>query len=208
MQIAKLYNLICDLYKIDDRVDVEAFIIPYDFTGNDFVVGNRNSGREAVFIYDKGSEVEMGLFLSPEVINELSIDDPLSNPDSFGCAAEGLSHFIYLMDRLNKGMHATKLELELQAEVDKFLLFHLAAANGGKSVPESVFNMQFEDFSFDSNLTPDEKERYIEASAFAAKFCHFLRQNYFNPLRISELMVVVREFFKMNLSQKIARLTP
>ncbi|HEX7454326.1 MAG TPA: hypothetical protein VF294_18670, partial [Polyangiaceae bacterium] len=36
--------------------------------------------------------------------------------------AEGVSHFIYLAERARVSLPVTKLELELQAEVDKFVL--------------------------------------------------------------------------------------
>ena len=38
---------------------------------------------------------------------------------------EGVSHFVYVADRARRKLPATQLELELQAEIDKYVLLVL-----------------------------------------------------------------------------------
>ena len=49
---------------------------------------------------------------------------------------EGVSHFVYLADRARVDREATQLELEMQAEVDKYVV--LAAAGDGLDVRASA----------------------------------------------------------------------
>ena len=66
--------------------------------------------------------MELALFIEPEIIAGLEVDPRRSlhvgNLENFWIAAEGVSHFIFLVWRAQLGRPVTHLELELQAEVD------------------------------------------------------------------------------------------
>ena len=80
--------------------------------------------------------VALGLFLDDAVMAAAAAADPHHRRprlvaraalSALACAAEGVSHFVYLATRAAAGRPVSLLELEVQAEVDKFalLLLHL-----------------------------------------------------------------------------------
>src|SRR5215472_3890111 len=92
------------LYQIDRLADVDGFVRP------------AGAGqREALLVRDAGDgTLELALHLP--VLHGHGPLDPLCQ------IIEGVSHFVYLADRARAEREATQLELELQAEVDKFIV--------------------------------------------------------------------------------------
>ncbi len=69
--------------------------------------------------------MRLGLFIDRDVLERLARRDPLEaldehNLPDFCTALEGVSHFHYLVWSLARGRNVSLLELELQAEVDKY----------------------------------------------------------------------------------------
>lgn len=208
MKIAELYKTLCKLYGIDSPLDIEHYLVMAGGLSPGILVGNSDISREALLIRQTDDDLELGLFIDPAIVCALESGDVLDHIDELSCAAEGASHFLYVADRAGKGRTVSKLELELQGEVDKFLLIHLLAADRSRAIPPDLFARQFEGHSFSSGLSEDEVERYATASHFAAKYCAHLRSTCFNPLRRSELTSKARNFFEQDLAGKIARLVP
>ncbi len=206
MKIGEIYRMICHLYGLDASLDIERFLVASP-TPAEYIIGNRLPEREALFIRDAPDGLELGLFIAPQILARLDSADPLDELDAFACAVEGVSHFAYVCDRAEREQRLSVLELELQGEIDKFLLIHLIAAERGGST-HALFARQFESHAFDPQLSVDERECYQTASHFAAKFCAHLRERYFNPLRRDELIASARDFFARGLSEKIERLVP
>ncbi|MBT3182825.1 MAG: hypothetical protein HN337_10025 [Deltaproteobacteria bacterium] len=208
MKLVELYKMLCRIYDIQNPQEIDRFIITDQAQKKDVSIGNRFSNRESLLIRESDDGLEIGLYISPDILRSIENNNPLDDPDALACVIEGTSHFLYLCECIEKGRKVTQLELELQAEVDKFLLLHLIAHSDGGSISPALFNMQFENHAFDPALDPSEIQRYRDANRFAAKYCHQLLSNYFNPLRFSDLLVQVRDFFHKNLSEKIWMLTP
>ena len=70
--------------------------------------------RETLLVREDSSGLEVGLLLPAE-----SEDATLDNEAQ---VIEGVSHFVYLAERARIELAMTELELELQAEVDKFVI--------------------------------------------------------------------------------------
>ncbi len=208
MKLSELQNALCNLYGIEGHPNVEDFLVGITASGRGERVGNREFSRESLIVRSVGDEVELGLFIAPEIIYAVRNLDPLDAPDAFSCAVEGVSHFVYVCDRIDRGLTTTKLELEIQGEVDKFLILQLISAAEGGGDGLRLFNMQFESHSYDSNLSPEDRQTYETASRLAAKFCHTILGRCFNPVRIAELIPLAREFFLKDLQGKIRQLTP
>ena len=84
-----------------------------------FVRDGDQGSREVVLLRESADELEIALFLPPES-KQIPTGGALS--DVWLQVAEGVSHFLYLVERARVSLPVTKLELELQAEVDKFVL--------------------------------------------------------------------------------------
>lgn len=208
MKIQDLYRTLCSLYGIDDAVDIEHFLVLAVPSCHDVVLGDGRLGREALFIRQDGDDLELGLFIDPSIVVALDAGDPLACIDEVACAAEGASHFLYVIECAKRGRSISPLELELQGEVDKFLILQFLAADGSPHRTEELFARQFEHHAFDARLSAEERERYETASHFAAKYCHTLRKSCFAPLRLRELIPQARDFFRRDLRAKLARLIP
>ncbi len=99
------------LYALDDLPPVEDFAHPC-----------ANDEREQVLLRDEGDGVGLAVRLPPAGLHDGA------GPPSFDALCqivEGVSHFVYLAWRIGQDLPSTQLELELQAEVDKFALLAL-----------------------------------------------------------------------------------
>ncbi len=207
MTIDELYSLLCDLYGVTTRLPIERYLTLVEERA-DCAIGNRLPHREALFIRQPGDGIELGLFIDPGVIAHLAEGDALDRLDDLACATEGVSHFLAVVERIHEGRPISALELELQGEVDKFLVIHLLAARRDGAVDPQLFRRLFEHHDFLPQLSAAERERYETADHLAAKYCAWLRDRFFNPLRLSELVNHARDFFRRGLAEKVALLVP
>ena len=121
--------------------------------------------------------LEIGLYYSPALRTRLearSLRDTgwlAPGLDAYCRLAEGVSHFLYLARSAALGRRLTLLELEVQAEVDKFasLVLHrwpwLEPASS-----QELHARLFRDVSYRSGLSLEERGRYVEANRIAALF--------------------------------------
>jgi hypothetical protein len=135
--------------------DVQAFIRPAP-----------EGEREVLFVRQNANDVEIELLLPSA--NDL--DGP-SITDERLQLFEGVSHFVYLAERARIDLPMTELELELQAEVDKFVLL---AFDGEHLVPERTDAVRRALYDGGQYLDPADSERgarYRLANALAARLC-------------------------------------
>jgi len=208
MRIDGIYKTLCELYDIHDTLDINRYLTMSLDGKNSAEVGSGSSNREMLLIRENDGYLEIGLFIDPSILTAIESDEPLNHLDELACAIEGTSHFLYFMERAQRGIPLSMLELELQAEVDKFLMIHLTAEKNEGGTSPQLFQKLFQDFSLTKELSPEEVERYTTANYFAAKYCAFLRDRFFNPLKMCELTSKAREFFSLNLEGKLSLLTP
>jgi len=140
-----------------------------------FVRDGDLGSREVVLLRESADELEIALVLPPES-KQIPAGGALD--DVWLQVAEGVSHFLYLVERARISLPVTKLELELQAEVDKFVLsLGFTGFRGFTSVNAYSANDARELFLrlFDSPrfLDPEDSEdgaRYRLAHNLAARF--------------------------------------
>ena len=91
------------------------------------------------------------------------------------CTALEVSHFHYVVWNADSTREISLLELELQAEVDKYAsaLSLLLAQREGR-FPAELFHRLFEGVRFLPQLAEAERARYEEAHRYAARFCRRL----------------------------------
>ena len=133
---------------------------------------------EHLLVRQQDGELELLLFLDEELLRRLaSVDGFEATVDAAGAGdiqvlLEGVSHFRYIVDRAGEGRTTCLLELELQAEIDKFFALCLALdPQRSQAVTGPLWHLQFERARFHSELTPRESSLYREANRLAARFC-------------------------------------
>lgn len=89
---------------------------------------------------------------------------------SFCAVIEGISHFMFLVHRATRNEPVTLLELEVQAEIDKFVSAHLHCPNAAPALRRAIF----QDAELHDGLDDDERSRYREAGRLARGWCDHL----------------------------------
>jgi len=119
--------------------------------------------REVVLVRECDDELEIALVLPPES-KQITEGGALS--DAWLQVAEGVSHFLYLAERARVHLPVTQLELELQAEVDKFVL----SLEFSTDSAERLLGRMFDSPHFLDDERTEAGQRYRLAHHLAARF--------------------------------------
>jgi hypothetical protein len=99
----------------------------------------------------------------------------------------------------------TLLELEMQAEVDKFVAsLLLAAEQGDIELANQLHVLLFEEATIKPDLDREQYERYAAASEYAGRFCHRLRERFFDSS--DAVFSELRRFYRFSQSEKISHI--
>jgi hypothetical protein len=211
--LRRMQSLLARLYDAQVEHDPQEFLIS-DRRELVRILGPDAEGvsDEHVFIVEDHDGVRVGLFIDREVLERLSRNDPMDalreeNLQDFCTALEGVSHFHYLLWSLNRGRAVSLLELELQAEVDKYAsAITLLTHQSGGGFPRMLHAAMFDRVTFVPHLERPVRQRYEEANRHAARYCRELDDRYLRPRQsrpeawVSEL----RRFFRYPHQQKLA----
>ncbi len=199
---------------------------PVEHRVDDFLITNREQlerligcdtqsvADEQVFLVPEEEGVRVAVFIDEAVLERLRRSDPLRSLDDdnlhdYCTALEGVSHFHYLMWSLSRRRDVSLLELELQAEVDKYasaVALFTRQRNG--RFPDGLHARLFHAVSFLPALDELARRRYEEANRHAARYCRYLEQRFLRARqRRPELWVAeLRRFFRCSHQEKIRQL--
>ena len=156
-------------------------------------------------------ELRVGLYLAPEVLESLSRGHREAWTESrlhrFCQAAEGVSHFLYLHHRAEAERPVSMLELEAQAELDKYLSVLLQLwACGQRAASGELRARLFAKFRPREGLPREEHERYRLASVLAAATARVLEVRYVLAGRLEALLREVRRLYRLGGGEKLTAL--
>jgi hypothetical protein len=124
-------------------------------------------------------------------------------------AAEGVSHFVYLATRAACGRQVSLLELEAQAEVDKFALL-LLPLHGRRGVrrrrSRGLRRRLYERVRYLDHLAADELERYREANRLGAGYARWLEGRYVEEADVEGLLRELRQCYRLGAGEKLGYL--
>jgi hypothetical protein len=212
MVLNQLQSLIGRLYDVDMNYDVYDFLVTdrRDLTGA-APVNDARALDEALLLAESPDGAGIALYLDAGLLRRLEGDDPVgelteSNLADYCTALEGVSHFVYSTWRLHRDLPVSLLELETQAEVDKYAVtvFLLADQQGG-DYPAQVHARLFDRVSFDARLEPDQYQRYRTAHRCAAHYCRRLERRFVSrgQARIEALVRELRKFYRLGSAAKL-----
>jgi hypothetical protein len=208
-----LQSLLARLYDVELPYDVYDFLVTdrRDVAcaepGND-----RRVLEEVLLLAETPDGAGVALYLDPDLLSRLEAADPHhalteENLADYCTALEGVSHFVYSTWRLDRDSPVSLLELETQAEVDKYAVtvFLLAHQLGSRSFPAQVHARLFDRVSFDARLEPDQYERYRTAHRCAANYCRRLERRFVNRgvARIEAMVRELRGFYRLRHDAKL-----
>lgn len=176
--------------------------------------GQSAPGDEQVLLLEQRGEVHVALYIDAAVLERLTQCDPTQslndrNLADFCTALEGVSHFHYLMWSLDCGRKVSLLELELQAEVDKYAsALTLLTQQASGQFPATLHARLFDRVGYLPTLDGASRRRYEEASRHAARYCRALERRFLQRrrLRLEAWLVELRRFFRCGHQEKIRQL--
>jgi hypothetical protein len=168
---------------------------------------------EQLLLCENGREVALSVYVDAAVMDRLSRHDPMmrlgdSNLADYCTAMEGVSHFHYLEWSIRCGRQLSLLELELQAEVDKYAVaICLQQRQGNSGSPGRLWRRLFDRVSYVAGLDAEQRQRYQEANRHAAHFCQQLEYRYLQARRCrpEAWLRALREFYRSPHHQKLRR---
>jgi hypothetical protein len=199
------------LYRIDTQLAVEHFLIG---EGERAEASPARAPREQVLLRQHGDdEVGLGLFVDEEALSNLERHDPGEGLDDrnfadFCVAIDGVSHFVYLARCAAEDRRVSALELELQAEVDKFACCTLLATEGLAPANDvSAWRRRlYDEVTFAKDLDVDEHARYRVANAEAGRYARALDARYLASRRVPEMLPELRRFYRLDLDGKLGHI--
>ncbi len=208
----KLQQQLQSIYEIDVPFTVSDFVTTDLQLVSGLTGGNKDHLREKLLVLQDGEDLDLSLYLHEDVISALTEqtgDNRLGveNFDNLCHAIEGISHFLYLTWRALQKHSVSQLELELQAEVDKFMLaLTLISQQRQFDLIDQLRETLFENIRFDEALNSDELFRYQEANHYAARYCYFLEGLYRKTSGGEQMDSELREFYRLGRRDKFRRI--
>lgn len=132
---------------------------------------------EELLLLEEEGELFLALYLGESVLEALAQHDPrealhAGNLQAFLHLVEGVSHYRYVVDRAANQRRVTLLELELQAEIDKYvLLVQWLLAQRHRPVQMRVRALLYEGNVFLHEADSEAGERYRVAARYAGAWC-------------------------------------
>ena len=212
MLLRNLQSLLGRLYDVSVDYDVYDFLV----TDRRALAGvnphnDRRAPEEELLLAETPEGAGVALYIDPCVLRRLEQADPLgalteANLADYCTALEGVSHFVYSTWRLDCDAPVSLLELETQAEVDKYAatVFLVADQQGG-SFPAQVHARLFDRVHFDARLEPEQYDRYRTAHRCAANYCRRLESRFVNrgKAQVEALVRELRKFYRLGSAAKM-----
>ena len=207
--LASLQGALTEIYDLPVTPDVRDFLMT-DRAALASVDDPRASDEQLIVAED-GDTLSMALYIDAAVLERLERCDPFiglsqDNLADYLTAAEGVSHFVYVAWNTGYDKPVTLLELELQAEVDKYVLCAwLLREQGCGRFPRELHRMLFEHARVDAVAAAGRVGLYHMASTYAARFCRRVAA-LLEPKRhgvTRDLMAELRRFYRWGNVRKL-----
>jgi hypothetical protein len=195
-----IYGITCEARAETFVVDTEAAV----------QLGGTGRGEEELLVHEDGDSLELALYLSPSLLDRMKPYEagPLGyvldgDLDGYCQVAEGVSHFLYVAHTAAHGRTVSLLELEAQAEVDKFAVCLLHRWGEGVGAwAEELLTRLFDRVSYRERLSAQERWRYEEANRLSRLFCSRL-MGHVTGRRLDRLLGDLRYAYRLGAEAKL-----
>lgn len=202
------------------RLLVQCYDTPSEYDVCEFLTTDRrslglaeNCTDEQVLVADTSDGPRLSVFIDASVLHRLASSNPIEkltdeNLADYCTAFEGVSHFHYLTWRMTNTHSVSLLELELQAEVDKYACaMVLATRQRCGEFPALLHRRLFDRVTFASELDEESATRYRTANRSAARYCRKLDERFLRARskRPEAWLSELRRFYRCGHAEKIRR---
>ena len=156
---------------------------------------------EMLVYREDGTNLDISLFLNPSLLNGIDSGTCCArwSGEIFdnGCILlEGVSHFLYMVFNAHHDRQVSLLDLEIQAEIDKFIF---AALNTSyRDSIEELLDRLFCQISYREELSTELKQRYQQANDLAYKYCHWLSDRFVLSADNRKLAAEIAKIYRLN----------
>ena len=209
--ISRLQRHLNDIYQVGAGYDVRDYLITDPRLAK--CIGREamlTDTRETLLMSEDDDGLALSLFLDSELLERLESADPLARLradllDDLWQVVEGVSHFNCVVWKASQDRNVSLLELELQAEIDKFVsTMSLAVSQGRLDMLDCVHGWLFDEVSFHEELDAEQLDRYVAANEYASRFCHALRRRLVED--IERVLCELRRFYRLPMTDKISHI--
>lgn len=181
MVLNRLQQQLQALYELEMPFNVSDFLISHPRESTDTDLPEPGT-PETLYIHQSEDDLAVGLYLEEDLVERLEAADPTrhlhdSNLADFWTALEGVSHFVYFAWNAAFDREISCLELELQAEVDKYVVAALLLRRQlDGELPRELHSRLFAEPRFREQLSSREITRYVRANQYASRYCRHLER--------------------------------
>lgn len=197
------------IYDVPLAHDLEAHLV----RSRDALPGTlrQTVAEEQLVVAQDGDTVFLGLYLAPALLERLGRADPLralhgGNIGDYWTVLEGVSHFLYVAWNAGHDRPVSLLELELQAEVDKYVSsLWLLRAQDPRRFPAELHPLLFREACVDPLRAGERAPLYHHANRYAARFCRGLAQRLRGrgPAALAAVTADLRRFYRLDRNRKL-----
>jgi hypothetical protein len=170
-----------------------------------------SASDEQVLVAEDGDTLWLSVYLDPAVLERLAEANPFDalhagNIGDYWTALEGVSHFLYLVWNAAYERSVTLLELELQAEIDKYVAsLWLLREQNPRRFPVELHHVLFGRARVDSALAGERSDMYRCANDYAARFCRRLARalESSGASAQADIMSELRRFYRFDRPRKL-----
>jgi hypothetical protein len=197
------------MYRVQTELDVCDFLLDSDDRDT---MSSARAPREQLLVKQGDQDLELGLFVDERTLQNLAMRDPRRRLDEhnlqdFLLAVEGVSHFVYVVHRAQQERPVSAVELELQAEVDKYLVALLVIWNQNGEPPADLRARLFARVTFAGDLSREERERYELANSAADEYAASLEQRFVRTHAVGDMLGEARRFYRKSLAEKLGHIS-
>ncbi len=207
--LRSLQRLLETIYDVPTSHDVRDFLV----TERRHLPAERraHAADEELVLVEQRRRAYLMLYIDSAVLARLHQHDPRRTLDGdniadFWTALEGVSHFSCLMWNAGHARGISLLDLELQAEVDKYITsFWLLRIQDPTHRPRELHHTLFVRTHVNPDLSPARQRIYATATRYAARFCSALQSSLLSsrpPQRLAAI-AALRRFYRLSSAGKL-----
>ncbi len=178
-EVARAARRLGEVYRLGLRFEPERFLIDACAARELF---SELRPRSGLLVLEEAQELHCALYIDP------------ADAENADTIAEETSHLVCVAWHAAQERRVSSLALELQSEVDRYLLARL---DGREAL------RHFRDFAWADWLGPAERERYATAHHAAQRYCAALEERYPCREHTGALLAELRHYYRADQERKL-----
>lgn len=209
MALDRLQRRLQDIYELSVDEDVNDFLITSPDVAKALYSGPApRNARERLLLREDADRLSLSLYLDAGIVERLPPCDlaeaGVVDLDNLCLALEGVSHFLYVVWHATRARSVSLLEMELQAEVDKYVVVRDLFDGEPRSMPvPGLIQRLFRSVAFHGDMGAVEQRRYRAANHRAEQYCRRLEAEYYGIRSRGEVLNELRKFYRLPEREKL-----